>query len=267
MTKGKKMALAAGGVAMAGIGITIATSRTQPTSPRPQHKVQEQQQHKQHKTSASQKPKPTKKPSFTPPATTPVIPSTGQSATATAQASLGVVTAKEGVTMPAGPIDIVANLANPSQHWAFAAEAAKGTSTGYTLWFGEQNIPHGPWTWIPSTLPGALSHQLPPAVYSTLQWAFDLHQGQPGPTLYGTVAWNAITGQVGEPEAWVASESDGSLTITVWEPSFYGDFHGYYGIQSGWYPSTIAAGQQGLSMIIPSLPGQTLAQIAANPSP
>jgi len=192
------------------------------------------------------------------------IPAVGQSTEATAQASLAAVTHQEGVAMPTGPIDIVQNPANPAQTWAFATEAAASALTGQTLWFGERTG-NGPWTWIPSTLPGALSPKLPPAVYSTLQWAFDLHEGQPGPALNGTVSWDAITGQVGEPVAWVAGESDGMLTLTVWVPSYASNGPAYYGVQSEWFASTVAQGQSGLSMLIPS--NQSLSQLAQNPNP
>ena len=255
-----------GGVAVVGIGIGIAlaTARPQPTASQP---VKGQTLTLHHKITKHHHKTPKPATPFVPPATTPVIPSAGQSRGANAQASLSAVTQKEGVTTPVGPIDIVANLANPTQKWAFATLAAKGASTGYTLWFGEQNTANGPWAWVPSTLPGALSQKLPPAVYSALQWAYDAHTGQSGPGLNGTVSWQAISGLVGEPVAWVASESNGSLMITVWVPSYTGT-PAYYGIQTVWYPDTIAAGQQGLSMILPSLPGQTkLAQIAQNPSP
>lgn len=181
---------------------------------------------------------------------TPTIPRPGTSTGSSAQASLAALTKHEGVDRPVGPIDVVQNVGQPSQTWAFSTEAAKGASTGYTLWFGEQDTPTGPWTWIPSTLPGALSSQLPPAVHSALQWAYDLHAGQTGPTLLGTVSWNAIKGLVGEPAGWTVQESNGQLTLTVWEPSYTGTFTGYYGVQSAWYPSTIRAGQSGLSMII-----------------
>lgn len=193
-----------------------------------------------------------------------VIPSTGQSTASTAAASLAALTRQEGVAMPPGPIDVVANLANPTQQWAFATEAAKGASTGYSLWFGERTG-RGPWTWIPSTLPGALSSKLPSAVYSALNWAWDLSQGQPGPTLLGTVSWNGITGRVGMPEGWTAQESHRQLTLTVWLPSQTGIYSGYYGVQTVWYPSTIAGGQSGLSMIVPG-GQQTLSQLAQNPN-
>ncbi|AUW92638.1 hypothetical protein BXT84_00615 [Sulfobacillus thermotolerans] len=192
----------------------------------------------------------TKKATMSPPKT-PVIPSAEQSSGTSAQASLAAITQKEGVATPSGPIDVVANLANPTQTWAFATEAAHSASTGYTLWFGEQDTPHGPWAWIPSTLPGALSSKLPPAVYSALQWAWDLNQGQPGPTLFGTVSWNGITGHVGLPEGWTAQESEGQLTITTWAPSYTGTYAGFYGVQSAWHANTMAAGKRGLSMIVP----------------
>ncbi len=249
MTKGKKIAVVAGIVVAVGLGVAMVTSHPQSVTHQ-DHPVAIQPAKKTQSRPPAQKPT-TQKPAFVPPKTIPTIPSTGNNSVTSAQTSLTALTQKEGVTTPTGPIDVVANLAKPSQRWAFATEAAKGASTGYTLWFGMESTKAGPWTWIPSTLPGALSSQLPPAVHSALLWAYDLEQGQSGPTLYGTVSWNSITGLVGEPQGWTAQESGGSLMLTVWMPSFYGSFHGFYGVETDWYPSTIASGQQGLSMIVP----------------
>ncbi len=258
MTKGKKILAGAGIVVVAGIGIGLVTARTQqPTASQP---VKDQRVTPHHQIIQHHRKPAQPAPVFVSSATTPTIPSAGQSTAARAQASLASVTHKEGVTTPTGPIDVVVNLANPTQHWAFATEAAKGASTGDTLWFGEQNTPDGPWTWIPSTLPGALSSKLPPAVYSTLQWAWDLNQGKPGPSLFGTVSWNGITGHVGLPEGWTAQESAGQLTITTWAPSYTGMYAGFYGVQSVWDADTLSAGQSGLSMIVPGGTA-TLAQL------
>lgn len=235
MTKGKTIAIGAG-VAVVGVGAVLATShphRPVAKTVAAGHKAY----HAAPKPSAAQKP--AEKPAKTVPSVpkVPTIPSAGESSAVSAQAGLAALTHHEGVATPTGPIDIVPNLANPAQQWAFATESAQGQSTGYTLWFGERTG-SGPWTWIPSTLPGALSHRLPPAVYSTLQWAYDLHEGQPlEGSLLGTVSWDAITGHVGEPEAWVAGASSlphgQMLVITVWEKSYTGSYSGYYGVQSG----------------------------------
>lgn len=135
--------------------------------------------------------------------------------------------------------------------WAVVPEAVKKT-----LWFGEQKTPGGPWTWIPSTLPGALSHQLPPPVYQALVWAYDLHAGQSGPALGGTVSWDAIKGQVGEPAGWTLGgfsfpHGKTELTLTVWEPSYTGVFTGLYGMISTWNAQNATTGTQALDMIAP----------------
>lgn len=266
MTRGQKIVLAGIVVAM-GIGMAMATPPShspfgRPAAAAPIKKTGQAGHYKTTKASP-----PTPEPALTPPAKMPSIPTAGRAAATSAQASLMVLTQKEGVTMPAGPIDVVTNLADPTQRWAFATESAKGASTGDTLWFGEQNSAHGSWRWIPSTLPDALSKTLPPAVYAALQWAYDLHEGQTGPALYGNVSWSSVTGQVGEPEGWTAQERDGALTLTVWVPSYTGTFNGFYGVQTVWYASTIAAGQSGLSMIVPApAPLARIAQDSASGS-
>lgn len=251
-----------GVVAVVGVGVVVAgTYHPQPHATAPVVRARETRRPTPTNKVAQPISQPAHKPTVPMPAKTPVIPSVGSNSTANATTSLTALTHKEGVANPVGPLDVVSNLAKPTQQWAFATEAAQGTSTGYTLWFGEHNTPSGPWTWIPSTLPGALSTQLPPAVYRVLQWAYDLHAGQSGPTLFGTVNWNTIKGLVGEPEGWTAQEADGTLTITVWERSYDGSFHGFYGIQSDWYVKTINAGTSGLSMIVANPgPMTTIAQ-------
>nr|AEP14359.1 hypothetical protein [Sulfobacillus thermotolerans] len=135
--------------------------------------------------------------------------------------------------------------------WAVVPEAVKKT-----LWFGEQKTPGGPWTWIPSTLPGALSPQLPRPIYQALAWAYDLHVGQSGPNLGGTVSWNTITGQVGDPAGWTldsfsSPHGHAALTLTVWEPSETGVFTGLYGMISTWTAQNATTGTQALDMIVP----------------
>ena len=258
MNRTSKITIGIAGVAV--IATAVAIGAQHPAT-HPKHPTTTiTPQHHQHHKKSSTKPVPSKKSTTTP--QTPVMPSAGQNSATSAQASLAALTQKEGVATPSGSIDVVKNLAKPTQQWAFATLAAKGKSTGYTLWFGEQPTANGPWTWIPSTLPGALSKQLPPVVYSALLWAYDLHTGQAGPNLYGTVSWSSVTGHVGKPVAWTATESYGELAITVWVPSYTGVYSGYYGVQSGWYRSTIATGQSGLSMIETG-GTNTLAQLAA----
>ena len=251
-----KIEIGVGVVVVAGVGVIALTApHPQPTQkPTHHHQTPEKKQR-----TPPAKPHPTAKP----PSRLPTIPTAGGNSITSASASLTALTSKEGVAMPAGPIDIVPNLANPRQRWAFAAEAAHGKATGYTLWFGMENTKNGPWTWIPSTLPGLLSSKLPPAVHSALLWSWDLNQGQPGPALPGTVSWNAIKGAVGKPVGWTAQDmpTPSELVLTVWMPSFYGSYHGLYGLQTVWYPSTISAGKQGLSMITPG-GTDTMAQIA-----
>lgn len=260
MTKSGVLLMSAGIVVVGATVFLLVTKRTQTAPPKHPAPITHivKTPHTSHKRATS----PAQKRPQPPHSAVPVIPHAAHASASSASASLAAVTQKEGVTTPTGPIDYVKNLADPPQTWAFATKAAKGASTGYTLWFGEQDAPHGPWTWIPSTLPGALSSKLPPAVYSALQWAWDLNQGQPGPALLGAVSWAAVTGHVGIPEGWTAQESYGQLTITTWAPSYTGTYSGYYGVQSAWYAGTIAAGQSGLSMIVPG-GNESLAQLVA----
>ncbi len=122
-----------------------------------------------------------------------------------------------------------------------------------TLWFGKKTGA-GPWQWIPSTLPGALSAQLPKPISAALQWAWDLNQGQVGPDLGGPVQWSAITGHVGMPQGWTVQMLSAAnsplgrptLTLTVWMQSFTGSFTGYYGVATAWDTTNAATGIHGL---------------------
>lgn len=158
-------------------------------------------------------------------------------------------------THQAAPRDLE-TVAVPCAHQTWAIDPIGMTSAqdpNPTLWFGEQTGA-GPWHWTPSTLPGALSMQLPKPIDAALQWAWDLNQGQAGPDLGGPVQWSAITGHVGMPQGWTLqtlSAADSPLgrptmTLTVWMPSFTGSFTGYYGVETAWDTTNAATGTHGL---------------------
>lgn len=140
------------------------------------------------------------------------------------------------------------------QSWAIDPIGITSTQNpNPTLWFGEKTGT-GPWQWIPSTLPGALNPDLPKPIYRALQLAWDLDQGQAGPTLAGSIQWSAITGHVGMPAGWTMqalSMVDSPLgrptiTLTVWMPSFTGSFTGYYGVATAWDVANAVTGDHGL---------------------
>ncbi len=128
-----------------------------------------------------------------------------------------------------------------------------------TLWFGEKTGA-GPWHWIPSTLPGALSARLPKPMDAALQWAWDLNQGQLGPDLGGPVQWSAITGHVGMPQGWTVQRmpatasplGKATITVTVWAPSYTGTFSGFYGVETAWDTTNAATGTHGLLGLDPA---------------
>ena len=181
--------------------------------------------------------------------------------TATPGTALTSYEAVSGNPAPAVPIATAAVPWQPGATWAVAPLAVH-----HTLWFGEEQTPHGPWTWIPSTLPGALSPALPIPVAHALAWAFDLHAGQPGPILPGPVSWASVAGRTGVPAGWtlasVAYPHAKMLGITVWEPSYTGAFHGFYGVETQWNGHNQQTGTQALVMIEPDR--FSLSQIAAS---
>jgi hypothetical protein len=86
-------------------------------------------------------------------------------------------------------------------------------------------------------------------VRAALTWANDLAQREPATTpLYGSVNWNTVTGTVGEPVGWTATEADGFLTITVWDPSLT-QAGLYDGVRTEWTAATVntPAGLWGLT--------------------
>ena len=158
-------------------------------------------------------------------------------------------------THQAAPSDLEV-LAVPWAHQTWAIDPIGLTSThtpNPTLWFGEKTG-SGPWQWIPSTLPGALSAKLPKPIVAALQWAWDLNQGQAGPTLGGPVQWSAITGHVGMPRGWTlqalpAADSPlgrATIVMTVWAKSYTGTYVGYYGVETVWDATNAATGLRGL---------------------
>lgn len=249
MTK-RTVLLIIGGAVLVGLGAYAAFGSHAPTkhplsSPAPSHHSSSthsaRSQH--HKTS----PKPTPTP--------PVLPTIG---TGPGNVTMSYEAATHN---PPPPVAIETEVVPWVKGVTWAIEPM---AVGHTLWFGEQNRPQGLWTWIPSILPGALSKQLPLPIYQALAWAYDLHVGQPGPMLPGTIAWSAITGKVGEPAGWTMAPilypNDTMIGLTVWEPSYTGVFSGYYGVETEWNAQNASTGTQALGMLEAST--QTMAQIA-----
>lgn len=143
---------------------------------------------------------------------------------------------------------------NPTRAWAVDPVGVSAAPRPLTLWFGERTG-DGPWTWIPSRLPGALSSQLPPAVHDALARAYDLYQGQPGPTVPGSISWQALTGHVGLPAGWTLQTlpaeasplAQASVALTVWQVSYTGTYAGFYGLDTVWDRATAATGRQGVA--------------------
>lgn len=163
---------------------------------------------------------------------------------------------------PVNSIQTAQDPSNPQKTWALVPVAIhEGGNATATLWFGVRQTPKAAWTWIPSALPGRLSAQLPKPAYNALQWAFDLHEGKPGPTnLSGVVSWKSITGVVSEPQGWTmenvsaanSATGQAGVQIVVWQQSFYGSFHGLYGMISDWDAQNASTGNRALDLIEPS---------------
>lgn len=136
--------------------------------------------------------------------------------------------------------------------WVFVPQAIHGQ-----LWFASRQGT-GSWHWTAEDLPGMLSPQFPKPVYDSLQWAYDLHENQPGPQLPGAISWSVIAGRVGEPVGWStqllpasASPIGGkTLELTVWLPSETGAFTGDYGMETLWNASNVKTGQGALLMLV-----------------
>lgn len=160
---------------------------------------------------------------------------------------------------PSVPIQTVLDPANSRETWALVPvgiQEPRNTTT--TLWFGVQRTPHGPWQWIPSTLPAMLSSALPLPAHQALQLAFDWHDGQTGPdNLPGHVSWSALTGLVTEPVGWsmeTLSAQDSPLAtatvqITVFQAPYGGPFHGLYGMVTDWDAHNTPTGTHALDGI------------------
>lgn len=158
-------------------------------------------------------------------------------------------------THQAAPRDLE-TVAVPWAHQTWAIDPIGITNAqdpNPTLWFGEKTGA-GPWHWIPSTLPGALSTQLPKPIDAALQWAWDLNQGQTGPDLGGPVQWSAITGHVSMPQGWIMQSLSAAasplgkptILVTVWVQSYTGTFSGFYGVDTAWDTTNAAVGAHGL---------------------
>lgn len=197
--------------------------------------------------SSSQSPSPSTSPSR--------LPST-HSGSVNQSAITSYEAASNQTTAPNPGIQIVPDPSNPAVHLAFVPMGQKTSqSASRTLWVGTQ-FRNGPWLWVPSTLPGALSSQLPRPAYHALAWAYDLHEGQPGPSLPGPISWNSLRSVVSEPVGWTVTKLSASqslnglpsIQIVVWMKS-YTQFHGYYGLITIWNASNAPSGSHALDML------------------
>ncbi|MCY0886416.1 MAG: hypothetical protein OWV35_11170 [Firmicutes bacterium] len=172
------------------------------------------------------------------------------------------------------PLETVPAPGAPATTWAL--EPIGLTAPGDpnpTLWFGVRTGP-GPWQWIPSTLPGALSPALPKPIYVALQLAWDLQQGQAGPPVNGPVPWDAIAGHVGLPAGWALRPVPAALSpfgqptvqLIVWSPSETGIFSGYYGLETLWDAANARTGNHALAALL-AAPGPLARLTAPAPAP
>lgn len=180
--------------------------------------------------------------SSAPPA--PPVPFAGLHRSFAAATGLPASTALEVVTLPW----------NLSRAWAVDPVGVHRSPTPTTLWFGERTGT-GPWQWIPSRLPGGLSPRLPVAVRDALARAYDLSQGQPGPTLPGAIQWQALAGHVGLPVGWTLQVlpadasplAQPSVALTVWQASYTGTYNGFYGLDTVWDGQNAGTGRHGVA--------------------
>ena len=266
----KRSTKIAGGIVVTGIIVGIALSgvhrhpvaTTHPTTVKHPHKVKPVS-HPKHASKTQYHHKTTPIPSKYP------IPPTVATASGSATASFTAATHQA----PPTPLEVVQVPWQQGASWAVEPVGMHmdGNSNA-TLWFGEQATPQGAWTWIPSTLPGALSTHLPLPIRQALQLGWDLSQRQPGPTTaFGTISWSAITGKVGKPAGWTmvsmpATDSpsgSASIGLIVWQHSYTGVFNGYYGLETIWDAQNSVTGTHDFQGFIAN-PGP-LTTIAQNP--
>ena len=259
-----------GGVVLgAVVGIALSGVHTRPIAATHPAKVEHH-----HKTKPVSHPK---HPSKTPhhkahsspiPSKYPVPPATG-TANGSATASFTAITHQA----PPSPLEVVKVPWQSGARWAIEPVGMKmDGNANVTLWFGQQAKAHGTWTWIPSTLPGALSSKLPIPIHQALQLGWDLSQRQPGPnTGIGNISWSAITGKVSKPAGWTmapvaATDSptgSASVYLTVWQQSYTGVFSGFYGLVTIWSAQDASTGTHDFQGFV-GAPGP-LATIAQNP--
>ncbi len=141
--------------------------------------------------------------------------------------------------------------------WAVDPVAVPRAHQPARLWFGQRHGA-GPWHWTAIQLPDAIPAGLPPAVADALQRAWDLSQGEPGPTLPGAIQWATLTGRVGLPTGWTLQTTPAtnsplaapSVTLTVWMPSHTGLYHGSYGLETVWDAHNARTGTEGLAGLV-----------------
>ncbi len=161
------------------------------------------------------------------------------------------------------PLWQVKDPQNPTIQWAFSPVAVKETihdANGFTyvsdvLWFGEKTAHQKTWQWTSIALPGKIPTSLPPPVYDTLLWAYDLHTGQSGPTqnLGSAGNWNTLTGKMSEPQGWQATAYTTptgvyTVSITPWMASTSLS-NVYFGLSTTWTAQNATTGTAAIATI------------------
>ncbi len=251
MQRSTKWLIGGSSVVVVGVLVVISTGTPAKTvKPLPHHVLHHVSTPKNSRTTRT---KTTSATPTQPPAPMPALPRSGHH-TGSALTSYEAISHNAA---PANPIQTATDPADPQETWALVPEGVyEDGNSAETLWFGIRKTPTSTWTWIPSTLPGQLSAQLPSPARLSLQWAFDLHENESGPAnLAGNVSWQSLQGAVSKPEGWsmqsvsAANSATGTaaVQITVWQQSFT-SFHGLYGMMSDW-DSTNFSGTGALNMI------------------
>lgn len=263
---------AIGGVAVVAGVVALSLSR------HPHHVTAPVAEHHQHhrkppastapKTKAPAKPKPKALRISNHPPTIPVSGSASGSATASFTAV--------GHQAPPAALQVVTLPWQPTIQWAVEplGMAMNGEpTTEPTLWFGERTGT-GKWTWIPTTLPGEPSAQLPPVIRESLIMADSLHIGEPGPSnTIGNITWQGLQGKVGVPVGWTLEsvpKADSplfapSVGVVLFQESYTGSSTGYYGMEAAFDSQNARTGLHGLVGFV-SRAG-SLRQIVKTPPP
>ncbi|MDA8204941.1 MAG: hypothetical protein M0Z36_02660 [Thermaerobacter sp.] len=236
-----------GGVIIVGGGVALSLTAPRRHSTATQHSKQPVAHHPKSKPAPKTK-EPTKAPPI--PKNYPTIPVTG-TASGSATVSFQSVVGQK----PPASLQIVTLPWATGTQWALEPLGMKmhGNSLA-TLWFGE-HPETGRWTWIPTTLPGQPSSQLPPAIREALVMAYSLHEGMSGPSgTVGNITWQGLQGKVNNPGGWTLTTASANASplfqptvgLTLYQQSYTGSYSGYYGMEAAFDSQNAASGLHGL---------------------